>query len=148
MLCVKYKRRVIQTIEENENLRNENAKLKESLDSVRKNNSSDNFSIDKVKDSDYLVKLHMGLDNFKVFVWIYDQVKDKVPYMQYYKGPGSHDVKRYQVTKCKMPGPERILSAKNKLLLTLMKLRLNLNSQFLVFMFGVSPSLMTTIIST
>ena len=147
-LCVKCKRRVIQTIEENENLRNENAKLKESLDSVRKNNSSDNFSIDKIKDSDYLVKLHTGLDNFKVFEWIYDQVKDKVPYMQYYKGPESHDVKRYQVTKCKKPGPERILSAENELLLTLIKLRLNLNSQFLAFMFGVSPRLVTTIIST
>jgi len=36
-LCVKCKRRVMQTIEENEN-----AKLKENLDSVRKDNSSDN----------------------------------------------------------------------------------------------------------
>ena len=136
-LCVKCKRKVMQIIEENENLRNENAKLKESLDSVRQNNSSDNFSIDKIKDSDYLVKLHTGLDNFKVFEWIYNQVKDKVPYMQYYKGSESHNVKRYQVTKCKKPGPERILSPENEneLLLTLMKLRLNLNSQFLGFTF-------------
>ena len=85
--------------------------------------------IDKVKDSDFLVKLHTGLDNFKDFQWILDQVKDKVPYMQYCKGPETP-------------------TSENELLLTLMKVRLKLNSQFLGFMFGVPPSLVTTIIST
>ena len=52
------------------------------------------------------------------------------------------------MNKDKKPGPGRCLSPTNELLLTLMKFRLNLNSQFLGHMFGVSTSLVTVILST
>ena len=145
-LCSKCKTEILQIMDENEKLKNENAKLTESLNI--KLRQDDNFSFEKIKDSDSLVKLHTGLDNFKVFQWIFDQVKDKVPFLQYYKGPGSHNVRRYQMNKDKKPGTGRCLSPTNELLLTLMKLRLNLNSQFLGHMFGVSTSLVTVILST
>ena len=131
-LCSKCKTEILQIMDENEKLKNENAKLTESLNiNLRQD---DNFSFDKIKDSDSLVKLHTGLDNFKVFQWIFDQGKDKVPFLQ--------------MNKDKIPGPGRCLSPTNELLLTLMKLRLNLNSQFLGHMFGVSTSLVTVILST
>lgn len=41
-----------------------------------------------------------------------------------------------------------MLSPQNELFLTLMKLRLNLNSQFLGHLFGISQSLVTAILST
>ena len=97
----------------------------------------DKYSIDKIKDSDTLLKLHTGLDSYALFDWTFNHVKDKVGFIQYYKGPDSHNVKRYQVNKGRKPGPERMLSPENELLITLMKLRLNLNSQFLGHLFGI-----------
>ena len=76
-----------------------------------------------------------------LFEWIYNQVKEKVPFLQYYKEPDSHKLKRSDGQKQKATtttttsttttGPERVLSPENELLLTLMKLRLSFNSQFL-----------------
>ena len=94
------------------------------------------------------MKLYTGLDNYDLFEWVYNQVKGKVPVLQYYKGPDSHKLKRYQMDRSKKPGPERVLSPENELLLTPMKLRLSLNSQFLGHLFGVSSSLVTVILST
>ena len=74
-------------------------------------------------------------------------MKHKLDYLQYYKGPNSHNVKRYQANKGKKPGPQR-MSPQNELFLTLMKLRLNLNNEFLGHLFGVSQSLVTVILST
>ena len=39
-----------------------------------------------------------------MFEWTYDQVKHKLDYIQYYKGPNSHIVKRYQANNGKKPG--------------------------------------------
>ena len=64
------------------------------------------------------MKLYTGLDNYDLFEWIYNQVKEKVPFLQYYKGPDSHNLKRYQTGRSKKPGPERVLSPENELLLT------------------------------
>ena len=50
----------------------------------------DNYcSVDKIKHSDLLMKLYTGIDNYDLFEWIYNQVKEKVPFLQYYKGPDS-----------------------------------------------------------
>ena len=42
-----------------------------------------------------------GIDNYDLFEWIYNQVKEKVPFLQYYKGPDSHKLKRYQMGRAK-----------------------------------------------
>ena len=67
------------------------------------------YSVGTLKDCDHLIKLHTGLDSYALFEWTYDQVKHKLDYLQYYKGPNSHTVKRYQANKGKKPGPQRML---------------------------------------
>ena len=151
-ICFKCKKEILQMSEENERLREENCQLRKSLHEAKEvieNNKMDKYSIDKIKDSDTLLKLHTGLDSYALFDWTFNHVKDKVGFIQYYKGPDhSHNVKRYQVNKGRKPGPERMLSPENELLITLMKLRLHLNSQFLGHLFGISQSLVTVILST
>ena len=122
--------------------------LAEANQEILENSKRAFCSVDKIKHSDSLMKLYTGVDNYNLFKWIYDQVKEKVPFLQYYKGPDSHKPKTYQVGRGKKPGPERVLSPEHELLLTLMKLRLGLNSQFLGHLFGVSASLVTAILST
>ena len=39
------------------------------------------YSVNRLKDSDSLIKLHTGLDSYALFEWTYDQVKDKVDYL-------------------------------------------------------------------
>ena len=68
--------------------------------------------------------------------------------MQYYKGPESHKLKSYQMGQSKKPRPERVISPENELLITVTKLRLSLNSQFLAHLLGVSSSHVTVILST
>ena len=150
-LCFKCKKEILHVYEENERLQKENQALKKSLDEatqVIEQEKVAKYSVNRLKDSDSLIKLHTGLDSYALFEWTYDQVKDKVDYLQYYKGPNSHTVKRYQINKGKKPGPQRTLSPQNELFLTLMKLRLNLNSEFLGHLFGISQSLVTAILST
>ena len=150
-LCFKCRKEILHVYEENERLQKENQAWKKSLNEatdVIEQDKGAKYSVDKLKECDPLIKLHTGLDSYAMFEWTYDQVKHKLDYIQYYKGPNSHIVKRYQANKGKKPGPKRMLSPQNELFLTLMKLRLNLNSEFLGHLFGISQSLVTAILST
>jgi len=73
-------------LEENERLKNENEQLQKSLtvanQVITESTKRDNCSVDKVKYSDSLMKLYTGLDNYDLFEWIYNQVKEKVPFCQ------------------------------------------------------------------
>ena len=150
-LYFKCRKEILHVYEENERLQKENQELKKSLNEATDVIAQDkgaNYSVERLKECDPLIKLHTGLDSYTLFEWTYDQVKHKLDYLQYYKGPNSHNVKRYQANKGKKPGPQRMLSPQNELFLTLMKLRLNLNNEFLGHLFGVSQSLVTVILST
>ena len=92
--------------------------LNEATDVIEQDKGA-KYSVDKLKECDNLIKLHTGLDSYAMFEWTYDQVKHKLDYIQYYKGPNSHIVKRYQANKGKKPGPQRMLSPQNELFLTL-----------------------------
>ena len=50
--------------------------------------------------------------------------------------------------KSKRPGPLRLLSAKEELLMVLMKLKLNSTEQYFGVLFGISPSSVSRILST
>ena len=95
-------------LEENERLKNESEQLQKSLTEanqvITESTKRDNCSVDKIKHSDSLMKLYTGIDNYDLFEWIYNQVKEKVPFLQYYKGPDSHKLKRYQMGRSKKPG--------------------------------------------
>ena len=92
-LCLKCRKDIMNILEENERLKNENEQLQKSLTEanqvITESTKRDDCSVDKVKHSDSLMKLYTGIDNYDLFEWIYNQVKEKVPFLQYYKEPGT-----------------------------------------------------------
>ena len=104
-LCLK---EIMNILEENERLKNENEQLQKSITDanqvITESTKRDNCSVDKIKHSDSLMKLYTGIDNYDLFEWIYKQVKEKVPFLQYYKGPDSHKFKGYQMGRSKKLG--------------------------------------------
>ena len=104
-LCLKCRKEIMNILEENERLKNENEQLQKSLTKanqvITESTKRDNCSVDKIKHSDSLMKLYTGIDNYDLFEWIYIQVKEKVPFLQYYKEPDSHKLKRYQMGRAK-----------------------------------------------
>lgn len=106
------------------------------------------FSIDNIKHSDSLIKLYTGLTSYQLFVWLLDEVEGAASNMKYYKGEDSVETSSYQESNVNKPGPKRKLCLADELLLTLMKLRLNLNQEFLASLFHVSPSLVSSVITT
>ncbi len=103
------------------------------------------YDISTIKHSDELMRLHTGLENYTIFQWLFNEVRSKQPSIHYFKSAQSQKVKRYQIAAEKKPGPQRKLSPENELLLTLMKLRLNLS---LAYLFKVCTSVVSQIIST
>lgn len=106
------------------------------------------FGIHSIKRSDHLVKVYTGLTSYALFSWLFDEVKEVASNMKYYKGEQSVDTKAYQESNTKKPGPKRKVCLEDELLMCLMKLRLNLSHEFLASMFKVSPSLVSSIVST
>ncbi|VDI78588.1 Hypothetical predicted protein [Mytilus galloprovincialis] len=101
-----------------------------------------------IKHSDNLIRLHTGLASYSLFCWLLDEVSVPASNMKYYKGEDSHETTSYQENNAKKPGPKRKLSLEDELLMTLMKLRLNLNQEFMASLFNVSSSLVSSIITT
>ena len=104
--------------------------------------------IANVKKSDQLIELHTGLPSYKMFRWVYDEVYPATQTLQYWNGSKSDYTKQYQMTGKKKPGPARELTLEDELLMTLMKLKLNLTEDYISFLFDVSSSVVSTIIST
>ena len=102
-------------------------------------------TIERVKESDHLVSLHTGLPTYNHFKWVYDEVSPAAETMQYWKGINTGDTRSNQNLK---RGPTRVLSLQNELLLTLMKLKLNLTEDYIAYLFKVSTSLVSAVIST
>ena len=68
--------------------------------------------------------------------------------MKYYRQEQSLDTKSYQESNHKKPGQRRKLLMEDELLITLMKIRLNLNLDILAAMFQASLSLISSLVST
>ena len=129
-------------------------KLKEGIDreptySSEKNNL-DKFknirgkiSIDEICESDELMHLHTGLPSTSLFEWIFSEVKDVAKELVY-----QNQTKQFQLLTKNKLGRRRLLSLKEELLITLMKLKLNLSEAYFAFLFGVSCSTISRIIST
>ena len=94
-----------------------------------------NCSVDKINHFKSLMKLYNGLDNCDSFKWIYNQVKERVS-LQYYLRNQIHTNSR------------GIIWAEASQLLN--QLQLSLNNQFLghLFLFRVSSSFVTIILSS
>ena len=115
------------------------------------------FSIEKIKNSDNLMKLYTGCPNYQIFLFILNKVKPKVRKLQYHKGKitsnNINTTKNYQNSPTKpgcrgKPGPRSELNTENQLLLTLMKVRLDLHVEDLSFRFGLCKASVSRIIST
>ena len=92
--------------------------------------------IDKIKDYDELVNLHTGLPTYNHLLYVYEIVEDAAGNMLYWAGSSkSSFVKSYQRYDHKRPGPARKLPMKDQLLLTLMKLRMNVSEPHLAYFF-------------
>ena len=108
-----------------------------------------------VKEKKRIVKLYTGCPSPQIFEFIVDHIRAKHQNIHYYKGSNSMnaDPKQYQLSPVKdlsqhKPGPSRILSLEDEILMTLMRLRLDCPVEDLAFRFGVSVSLATSIITT
>ena len=106
------------------------------------------YDISSIMHSDDLIHMHTGLQNYALFQWLFNQVQSKLPSIHYFKGVHSQTVKKYQLIADKKPGPQRKLAPENELLLTLMKLKLNLSLQFLAHLFKICTSVVSQIICT
>ena len=106
------------------------------------------FSYDSIRHSNESVKLHTGFPSAKIFEFVFESIEPKCEDMQYFKGKNSFDVKIYQTSECIKPGPARVLKPVDEMLLTLMKLRLNLLHEDLAERFKISQRLVSCILST
>lgn len=109
------------------------------------------FSIDRIKHSDSLMKLYTGCPNYGTFLFILNKSK------HFHKGKITNSdlttAKNYQQSPSKpgcrgKPGPRSELNTENQLLLTLMKIWLDLHIEDLAFRFGVSVASVSHVIST
>ena len=67
-----------------------------------------------MKDNDKMLKFYTRLQNKKVFEWIMNKIKNKIPKLQYYQREKSFSEINYQT------GRKPSLSSKNCLFLTLL----------------------------
>ena len=64
----------------------ENKNLKEGPQVTKKaTKTRSEFSIEKIKNSDNLMKLYTGCPNYQIFLFIFNKVKPKVRKLQYHK---------------------------------------------------------------
>ena len=106
------------------------------------------FTINKISNSDQLIKFYTGIPTFALFQWLVDQIKSHATNMKYFRGKESMEDKHYQIHNTAKPGPNRSMSIEDEFLLTMMKLRLNLKEDDLAFRFDISQSCVSQIIST
>jgi regulator of replication initiation timing len=146
--------KLIQVVKENEDLKHENIKLKSKLKTVTVtlNNTLDKptkrgkISLENVKESNQIMKLHTGLPTVEHFNWLYAHVETAAQKLQYWNGKGKE--RKYLQVANKKPGPERETSLQEELLITLIILKLNLLEEYVGFLFGLSNSSISQILST
>ena len=107
-----------------------------------------NLTVSDIANSDSLFKLYTGLPSYAVFQWLLAEVSPHAQNLHYFKGKDSMTDKSYQVKNQSKPGPKRTQSLEDELLMTLMKLRLNLREEDLAFRFGVGQSTVSRVLST
>ena len=119
-----------------EALESENLKLKEEISSIA--SQTRNFTINSIAADNKLVKLYTGFPSYEIFLAFYEFLGPAVDELMYW---GEKEFTRKRQRK-------RKLSSVDQLLLTLMKLKLNLRNKDLGFRFSISESLVSRCLST
>ena len=127
--------RVIELSQHTYSLSNVNSLLKESM-------------IEVLFHDDKRVKSYTGLPNKETLLALFDLLKGGASKLKYWTRNDSAKEKTYQNLNIKKPGPERKLSLYEEYLLTLMRLRLGVTTQFLGDLFGVSDTTVSSIFIT
>ena len=125
-------------------------KAEEELQLIKKKDSAQSqtrcrLSIEEIRESDELVLLHTGLQSVQVFDWLFNEVKDSSMHLQYWNGQMQEEM---HISDKKRRGRERSLKKEEELVISLMKLKLNMNEQYTAFLFSVSESTISRVIST
>lgn len=108
--------------------------LEEKLQKVKKEQS---FDISDICHSEKFVKIYTGLQNGKLFDWLYNFIMEDADILQYY------DQKSNQKKRI-----TRKLSSKQAIFLVLVKLRLGLTDSDLAYRFSISQSTVSVILRT
>ena len=113
------------------------SKSKETSSSLYIPNISSDISVSKplsvrlhwssIKENKRVIKLYTGCSSAKLFDLVVDHVRTKHRKLKYYKGPDSvsDEPKQYQISQIKhtcqrKPGPSRIVSLEDEILIILM----------------------------
>ena len=130
MQCDKaeYRKFIAQFRQEKKELQEKLIDAKERLVEVA--GKSGKFSITSSKESGKLFKLHTGFQNYQMFKFIFDEIKEKSSKLGYHTGM------KIKISESK-PGPEGMLDDEQKFLLMMVKLKLGLTREDLAFKFGV-----------
>ena len=136
----KYRKVIAQLRKEKEELQEKLNDAKERLVDVAE--KSGKFSTTSIKDSDKLFKMYTGFQNYEMFKFIFEKIKEKASRLSYHTG-----MKCLKANKRK-PGPEGMLDDEQKFLLTTVKLKLGLTHEDLAFRFGISTSSCSRIVRT
>ena len=94
------------------------------------------FTINDISHSDKLVNIYTGLQNAKLFEWVYNRILVNARNLSYYGG-----------TSIQKQRSSRKLDVKSTLLLVLVKVRLGLTDNDLAFRFDVSQSTVSAILN-
>ena len=121
-----------------------NLKKQSSVCKVKSNSTNHD-----IKHHSKLIHFYTGLQNYGVFTWLFDRVKDKAKHLHYYRGESSFVLKKHQLkVKKKKSGRHRQLSAEDDCLMTLIRLRVGVTEIDLAFRFKVNQSTVSQILAT
>ncbi|VDI41007.1 Hypothetical predicted protein, partial [Mytilus galloprovincialis] len=93
--------------------------------------------VEKLTKSNSNVKCFLGLPSISMLFGIFKLLEGHASKMKYWMGPDSSDGKRWQVNNKKKPGASRKLTFFEEFVITLLRLRLGLNTYVLSLLFGV-----------
>ncbi|XP_063436631.1 uncharacterized protein LOC134718069 [Mytilus trossulus] len=104
--------------------------------------------VEKLTKSNSNVKCFLGLPSISMLFGIFKLLEGHASKMKYWMGPDSSDGKRWQVNNKKKPGASRKLTFFEEFVITLLRLRLGLNTYVLSLLFGVSQSTISRVFTT
>jgi len=97
--------------------------------------------------TDRQVKQHTGMANRSALNALYRHLSLDASKMRYWHGEKRDKVSKGRSRRC-VQGRDRRLSIKSELVLVLMKIRLGLTNEFLGTLFGISPTVCSSVINT
>ncbi|XP_062595324.1 uncharacterized protein LOC134256656 [Saccostrea cucullata] len=116
--------------------------------SYSKGNVLRELFVHKATNSDASVRRYFGLPSISILLGLFSILENASKKLKYWSGKDSIDEKRYEEDNARKPGPERKLTMFHEYLLTLLRIRQDLNIGILKDIFGISESRVSKIFNT